>query len=92
MLLLLLLDVVKSCLILCDPMDCSPRCSSVHGIFQARILEWVAILTANEHMKTYSNPSINQGNTKQDGEIQFQTHSIVKNKLAKASVGEDGNQ
>ena len=33
----------KSCLILCDSMDCSPPGSSVHGIFQARILEWVAI-------------------------------------------------
>ena len=32
-----------SCLILCDPMDCSPPGSSVHGILQARILEWVAI-------------------------------------------------
>ena len=28
---------------LCDPMDCSPPGSSVHGILQARILEWVAI-------------------------------------------------
>ena len=28
---------------LCDPMDCSPPGSSVHGIFQARMLEWVAI-------------------------------------------------
>ena len=27
----------------CDPMDCSLRGSSVHGIFQARVLEWVAI-------------------------------------------------
>ena len=31
------------CLTLCDPMDCSPRGSSVHGISQVRILEWVAI-------------------------------------------------
>ena len=31
------------CLTLCDPMDCSPSSSSVHGVFQARILEWVAI-------------------------------------------------
>ena len=30
-------------LILCDPIDCSPPGSSVHGILQARILEWVAI-------------------------------------------------
>ena len=28
---------------LCDPMDCSPPVFSVHGIFQARVLEWVAI-------------------------------------------------
>ena len=34
--------VSKSCLILCDPMDCSLSGSSVHGISQARILEWVA--------------------------------------------------
>ena len=33
---------VQSCLTLCDPMDYSPPGSSVHGIFQARILEWVA--------------------------------------------------
>ena len=35
--------VAQSCLILCDPMDCSPPGSSVHGILQARILDWVAI-------------------------------------------------
>ena len=34
---------VQSCPTLCDPMDCSPPGSSVHGILQARILEWVAI-------------------------------------------------
>ena len=31
------------CPTLCDPMDCSLTGSSIHGIFQARILEWVAI-------------------------------------------------
>ena len=31
------------CLTLCDPMDCGPSGSSVHGILQARMLEWVAI-------------------------------------------------
>ena len=35
--------VTKSCLILWDPMDCCLQDSSVHGIFQASILEWVAI-------------------------------------------------
>ena len=36
-------EVTQSCPTFCDPMDCSPPGSSVHGIFQARILEWVAI-------------------------------------------------
>ena len=35
-------SAAQSCLILCNPMDCSPPGSSVHGISQARILEWVA--------------------------------------------------
>ena len=36
-------EVAKSCQILSDPMDCSPPDSSIHGIFQARVLEWGAI-------------------------------------------------
>ena len=36
-------EVAQSCLTLCDPMDCSLSGFSVHGIFQARVLEWVAI-------------------------------------------------
>ena len=35
--------VAQSCLTLCDPTDCSLPGSSIHGILQARILEWVAI-------------------------------------------------
>ena len=34
-------EVTQSCLILSNPMDCSPPGSSVHEIFQARVLEWV---------------------------------------------------
>ena len=34
--------VTQLCLTLCNPMDCGPPGSSVHGILQARILEWVA--------------------------------------------------
>ena len=40
--------VAQSCPTLCNPMDCSPPGSSVHGIFQARILEWVAIRFSRE--------------------------------------------
>ena len=36
-------EVTQSCLTLCDPMDCSLLGSSVHAVFQARVLEWVAI-------------------------------------------------
>ena len=36
-------EVAQSCPTLCDPMDCSLPGSSVHGIFQARVLQWVAI-------------------------------------------------
>ena len=36
-------EVAQSCPTLCDPMDCSLPGSSVHGIFQAGVLEWVAI-------------------------------------------------
>ena len=35
--------LTQLCLILCDPMDCSSPSSSVHGVSQAKILEWVAI-------------------------------------------------
>ena len=40
-------EVAQSCLTLSDPMDCSLPGSSVHGIFQARVLEWVAIAFYN---------------------------------------------
>ena len=40
----LCVSVTQLCLILCDRMDCNPPGSSVHGILQASILEWVAIL------------------------------------------------
>ena len=36
-------SVPQSCLTLCNPMDCNPPVSSAHGIFQARILQWMAI-------------------------------------------------
>ena len=36
-------EVAQLCPTLCDPMDCSLSGSSVHGIFQARMLEWIAI-------------------------------------------------
>ena len=40
---------LQLCLTLCNPMDCSPSGSSVHGILQARILEWVAVPFSKEY-------------------------------------------
>ena len=42
----------QSCLTLCNPIDCGPPCSSVPGILQARILEWVVISFSNACMHT----------------------------------------
>ena len=43
-------EVTQSCLTLSDPVDCSPPGSSVHGIFQARVLEWVAIAFSKKNI------------------------------------------
>ena len=40
-------EVAQSCPTLSDPMDCSPPGSSVHGSFQAKVLEWVASAFSN---------------------------------------------
>ena len=46
-------EVAQSCPTLSDPMDCSPPGSSVHGIFQARVLEWGAIAFSNSWIHTH---------------------------------------
>ena len=43
-------EVAQSCPTLCNPMDCNLPRSSIHGIFQARVLEWVSIKTRNSRM------------------------------------------
>ena len=51
------MSVAQSCPTLCDPVDCSPPDSSVHGILQARILEWIAISFSGD----LSDPGIKPG-------------------------------
>ena len=46
-------EVAQSCPTLCDPMDCSLPGSSIHGIFQARVLEWAAIAFSAEELVAY---------------------------------------
>ena len=53
-----LCSVAKSCPTLCDPMDCSLPGSPLHGIFQARILEWVAIPSPGNFLTQGSNPHL----------------------------------
>ena len=60
-------EVAQLCLTLSDPMDCSLPGSSVHGIFQARVLEWGAI-AFSETQLGFSNLLINSGLEGKGGE------------------------
>jgi len=51
-------SVTRSCLTLCDPMDCSPPAASVRGILQARILEWVAISSSRGSSPTQGHSNL----------------------------------
>ena len=51
-------EVSQSCPTLRDPMDCSLPDSSVHGIFQARVLEWVAIAFSWESTAVFAETQI----------------------------------
>ena len=48
-------EVAQSCPTLSDPMDCSLLGSFVHGIFQARVLEWGAIAFSKRHIANFKN-------------------------------------
>ena len=50
--------IAQSCLTLCDPMDCSLPGSSVHGIFQAIVLEWIAFPSPGNFPTKESNPGL----------------------------------
>ena len=58
-------EVAQSCPTLSDPMDCSLPASSVHGIFQARVLEWGAIAFSDDkprhHIKKQSHHFADKG-------------------------------
>ena len=45
--------IAQSCSTLCDPMDCSLPGSSIHGILQARVLEWGAISEGDKYSYNY---------------------------------------
>ena len=68
-------EVAQSCPSLSDPMDCSPPGSSVHGIFQARVLEWDAV-----HEQIHSNPTYNLSLGKAQEEVSHPRTSDNKKK------------
>ena len=57
--------LLQLCPTLCDPMDCSLPGSSVHGILQARILEWLAISFSNIYISYLYRKNIILPHTKQ---------------------------
>ena len=63
-------EFTQSCLTLSDPMDCSLPGSSIHGIFQARVLEWGAIAFSNDkprqHIKKQRHHFANKGSCSQN--------------------------
>ena len=61
--------VAQLCLTLSDPKDCSLPGSSVHGIFQARVLEWVAI--------AFSVSSLSEEKNKNNNNIFFSGHATM---------------
>ena len=55
------MEVAQSCPTLSDPMDCSLLGSSIHGIFQAKVLEWVAIAFSLRLVKAMVFPVVMYG-------------------------------
>ena len=74
-------EVIKSCQTPSDPMDCSPSGSSIHGIFQARVLEWGAISFSVYTEYVMQNAKLNEL------KVRIKTARNIKNRLL-YSVGE----
>ena len=77
-------EVVQSCLTLSDPMDCGPPGSSVHGIFQATVLEWGATAFSMSKMRglQIKNRLVTEGRKEQaisKGKIQDQLRLLLSN-------------
>ena len=71
--------VAQFCPTLCDPMDCSPPSSSVHGILQTKILEWKPFLSSGD----LPNPRIKPGSPA------LQTDSLPSEPPGKPNVTKD---
>ena len=75
----------QSCLPLCNPMDCSPPCFPVHGISQARILDWVAISYSRGSRKfpTLPNPGIESTSLASPAFVRWVLYQLARTSLEK---------
>ena len=95
-------EVAQSCPTLCDPMDCSLPGSTVRGIFQTRILEWVANEQPRQHVKKQRHYFVNKGLSSQGygfssshvwmRELDYKESWVLKNWCFWESLGLQGDQ
>ena len=78
-------EVTPSCPTLIDPMDCSLPASSVHGIFQARVLEWGAIAFSSQHQKSVQIRS-SQGLGKEQELEDEEEHGVWEDQKSQGSL------
>ena len=82
-------EVAQSCPTLSDPMDCSLPGSSIHGIFQARVLEWGAIafsdhlLTGGHQMKECLHPPASTRNRPHQATAQLSHYCLTRHRFQK---------
>ena len=72
-------EVAQSCLTLCDPMDCSLPGSSIHEIFQARVLEWGVIAFSEVQSRTQQIDQSKGWSQTIGAEYQFQVSQSMQN-------------
>ena len=84
-------EVAQSCLTLCNPVDCSLPGSFMHGIFQARVLEWGAIafeykFGASHVALVVKNLSVNTGDLRESGSIPGSGRSLEEDMATHSNI------
>ena len=74
-------EVAQLCPTLSDPMDCSPPGSSIHGIFQARVLEWVPLPSPLLNIVFNKNKDFSLQNAKENYNVLLSSPSSNNDKL-----------
>ena len=75
-------EVAQSCPTLSDPMDCSLPGSSIHGIFEARVLEWGAVAFSELGVSGDCKDHSTKGLRPQEGVPQKKPHATTKTQAA----------